>query len=41
MLAPGELVHAGPGLGVESAVVIDEEPARLIPIGAENPNIDT
>ena len=41
MLAPGELVHAGPGLGVVSAVVIDEEPARLIPIGAENPNIDT
>src|SRR6516162_9242645 len=41
MLAPGELVHVGPGLGVESAVVIDEEPARLIPIGAENPNIDT
>ena len=41
MLAPGELVHVGPGLGVESAVVIGEEPARLIPIGAENPNIDT
>ena len=41
MLAPGELVHVGPGVGVESAVVIDEEPARLIPIGAENPNIDT
>jgi predicted glutamine amidotransferase len=41
MLAPGELVHAGPGLGVESAVVIAEPPARLIPIGAENPNFDT
>jgi predicted glutamine amidotransferase len=41
MLAPGELVHVGPGLGVESAVVIDEEPAHLMPIGAENPNIDT
>ena len=41
MLAPGDLVHVGPGVGVESAVVIDEEPARLIPIGAENPNIDT
>ncbi len=41
MLAPGELVHVGPGLGVESAVVIAEPPARLIPIGAENPNFDT
>ena len=41
MLAPGELVHVGPGLGVDSAVVIDEAPAHLIPIGAENPNIDT
>jgi predicted glutamine amidotransferase len=41
MLAPGELVHAGPGLDIESAVVIEEPPARLVPLGAENPNIDT
>src|SRR5215467_13925580 len=41
MLAPGELVHVGPGLDVESAVVIDGPPARLVPLGAENPNIDT
>jgi predicted glutamine amidotransferase len=41
MLAPGELVHVGPGLAVESAVVIQEPPARLVPLGAENPNIDT
>jgi len=41
MLAPGELVHVGPGLDVESEVVIEEPPARLVPLGAENPNIDT
>ncbi len=41
MLAPGELVHVRPDLSVESAVVIPEAPARLVPIGAENPNIDT
>jgi predicted glutamine amidotransferase len=41
MLAPGELVHVGPGLDVESAVVIEEPPVHLIPLGAENPNIDT
>jgi predicted glutamine amidotransferase len=41
MLAPGELVHVGPRLAVESAVVIQEPPARLVPLGAENPNIDT
>ena len=41
MLAPGELVHVGPGLDVESAVVIEEPPVHLISIGAENPNIDT
>jgi predicted glutamine amidotransferase len=41
MLAPGELVHIRPDLSVQSAVVIDEAPARLIPLGAGNPNIDT
>jgi len=41
MLAPGELVHVGPDLSVDSAVVIDEPPARLIPLGGPNPNIDT
>jgi len=41
MLAPGELVHVGPGLDVESAVVIEEPPVHLIPLGAENPNTDT
>jgi predicted glutamine amidotransferase len=41
MLAPGELVHVRPDLSVQSAVVIPGAPARLVPIGAENPNIDT
>jgi glutamine amidotransferase len=41
MLAEGELVHVRPDLSVQSAVVITEPPARLVPIGGENPNIDT
>jgi predicted glutamine amidotransferase len=41
MLAPGELVHVRGDLSVQSAVVIPEAPARLVPIGAENPNVDT
>jgi predicted glutamine amidotransferase len=41
MLAPGELVHVGPDLSVHSAVVITEPPARLVPLPADNPNIDT
>jgi predicted glutamine amidotransferase len=41
MLAPGELVHVGPGLAVDSAVVIPEPPARPVPLPAGNPNIDT
>ena len=40
MLAPGELVHVGPDLRVDSAVVITEPPARLVPLPA-GPNIDT
>jgi glutamine amidotransferase len=41
MLAPGELVHVGPDLSVRSAVVITQPPARLVPLPADNPNIDT
>ena len=41
MLAPGELVHVGPDLSVDSAVVIAEPPARLIPLSGRNPNIDS
>jgi predicted glutamine amidotransferase len=41
MLAPGELVHVRPDLSVETAVVITQPPARLVPIGSQNANIDT
>ena len=41
MLAAGELVHVGPDLKVDSAVVIPGPPARLVPLPADNPNIDT
>jgi predicted glutamine amidotransferase len=41
MLAPGELVHVRPDLTVESAVVLPEPPAHLVPLPANNPNIDT
>jgi predicted glutamine amidotransferase len=41
MLAPGELVHVRPDLTVESAVVIPEAPAHLVPLPSGNPNIDT
>jgi predicted glutamine amidotransferase len=41
MLAAGELVHVRPDLTVESAVVLPEPPAHLVPLPAANPNIDT
>jgi len=41
MLASGELVHVRPDLSVTSAVVLPEPPARLVPLPAGNPNIDT
>lgn len=41
MLADGELIHVRPDLTVESAVVIPEPPARLVPLPADNPNIDS
>jgi glutamine amidotransferase len=41
MLASGELVHVRADLTVESAVVIPDPPAHLIPLPAGNPNIDT
>ena len=40
MLGDGELVHVRPDLTVESAVVIPDPPARLVPLPA-GPNIDT
>jgi predicted glutamine amidotransferase len=41
MLAPGELVHVRPDLSVGSQVVLPDPPARLVPLPAGNPNIDT
>ena len=41
MLTSGELVHVRPDLRVESAVVIPDPPAQLVPLPADNPNIDT
>ena len=41
MLAPGELVHVRPDLGVESWIAVPEPPAHLVPLPAGNPNIDT
>ncbi len=41
MLASGELVHVRPDLTVASALVIPEPPAHLLPLGGQNPNIDT
>lgn len=37
----GELVHVWPDLSVQSAVVITQPPARLVPLPGQNPNIDT
>ena len=41
MLASGELVHVRPDLTLESAMVIPEAPAHLLPLPPGNPNIDT
>ena len=41
MLAPGELVHVRPDLSVHSQVAITQPPAHLVPLPADNPNIDT
>jgi glutamine amidotransferase len=41
MLAPGELVHVRPDLSVLSSIAISQPPARLVPLGPGNPNVDT
>ncbi len=41
MLAEGELLHVRPDLTIESAVVLSEPPARLVPLSSASPNIDT
>ena len=37
MLTPGELVHVRPDLSVDSAVVIPDPPARLVPLPPATP----
>ncbi len=41
MLDPGELVHIGPDLSVHSRIAVPRPPAHLVPLPADNPNIDT
>lgn len=41
MLAPGELVHVRPDLSIHSRIAVPEPPAHLVPLPANNPNIDT
>jgi predicted glutamine amidotransferase len=41
MLAPGELVHVRADLSVHSQIAIPQPPAHLVPLPADNPNIDT
>jgi predicted glutamine amidotransferase len=41
MLASGELVHVRADLTVESATVLPQAPAHLVPLPSGNPNIDT
>ena len=41
MLAPGELVHVRSDLSVHGRVAINQPPAHLVPLPADNPNIDT
>jgi predicted glutamine amidotransferase len=41
MLAPGELVHVRQDLSISRTVAVPEPPARLVPLPADNPNVDT
>ncbi len=41
MLAPGELLHVGPELRAESAVVLPDPPARMMRLTEHNPNDDS
>ena len=40
MIAPGELVHVRPDLSIHSQVAIAQPPAHMVPLPADNPNID-
>jgi hypothetical protein len=41
MLAPGELVHVRPDLSIHSEIAITQPLVHLVPLPADNPNIDT
>lgn len=41
MLAPGELLHVGPGLRADSAIVLPDPPARMARLTEANPNDDS
>jgi predicted glutamine amidotransferase len=41
MLGSGELIHVRSDLRIESLTAVPEPPAQLIPIGPDNPNVDT
>lgn len=41
MLAPGELLHIGPGLRAESELVLPDPPARMVRLTEPNPNDDS
>ncbi len=41
MLDSGELIHVRSDLRIESLIAVSEPPAQLIPIGPDNPNVDT
>ena len=41
MLAPGELLHVGPGLRVDSEMALPNPPARLVQLTEPNPNDDS
>ena len=40
MLDPGELIHVGPDLQVESDIAVDHAPAHLHLLAEADPNID-
>jgi len=41
MLEPGELIHVGPDLAVDSTIAVPHPPRDLVPLPAGSPNIDT
>jgi glutamine amidotransferase len=41
MLEQGELIHVKADLSIGSVLAVPDPPRRLIPIGSDNPNVDT